>query len=246
MATQSGNLVILGILVTWLSCSFGLQHKVGDSVWSIPATPDFYSNWSANRFFQVDDTLVFEFQSEFHNVMQVSRREYDNCTAENPFRDFWVGPAIVPLIQEGVSYFICSIANYCFLGQKLSVAVHHRSSTPSPPALAPGLDNGRPQDRVRGSNVAPLMPDIGDYPSDVPVSVESSLSLVSAKNLEARLTELEKGQQVVFDALAMVPSSSEVPFQFEVGRLEDEENEVEDNLVRKLYYKCNLVTPRTK
>ncbi|KAF8414311.1 hypothetical protein HHK36_002313 [Tetracentron sinense] len=45
---------------------------------------------------------------------------------------------------------------------------------------------------------------------------------------EMVLTELEKAQQVVLDALAMMPSSSGAPFQHEEGGLEEEENEEED------------------
>ncbi|KAJ4971004.1 hypothetical protein NE237_004103 [Protea cynaroides] len=128
----------------WLPWADGLQHRVGDSIWSIPLTEDFYTNWSSTQSFQIGDTLVFEFQSDFHNVIQVSRREYQGCTADNPFQSFQVGPVTVPLVEEGVYYFICSVANYCVLGQKVSVAVHRCSAvppslppSPSPPLLPP-------------------------------------------------------------------------------------------------------------
>ncbi|XP_042521315.1 mavicyanin-like [Macadamia integrifolia] len=145
MNSQCGRLVILVIAVAWwLPWADGLQQRVGDSIWSIPAYRDFYTNWSSSQSFQIGDTLVFDFQSDFHNVLQVSRIEYEDCTADNPFQSFWYGPATVPLVQVGVYYFICSVGNYCVLGQKVSVTVHPTSPTlpspppsPSPPPLPP-------------------------------------------------------------------------------------------------------------
>ncbi|KAL3523690.1 hypothetical protein ACH5RR_016524 [Cinchona calisaya] len=74
----------------------------------------------------------FDFDSGLHDVMQVSRREYESCSADHPFKIFKDGPASVTLVEEGVFYFICSVANYCSLGQKLSVAVvHHEENSPN-------------------------------------------------------------------------------------------------------------------
>ncbi|KAI3993791.1 hypothetical protein MKX01_002804 [Papaver californicum] len=128
-------MVIINIIL-----SHGLvQHVVGGDNfgWSIPEYKDFYSDWSSNQSLHIGDTLVFEFESEFHNVMQVSRREYDECTSQNPFQAFIIGPATVTLIQDGIQYFICSIAEYCNLGQKLSVAVQPSSSSPTTPSSQP-------------------------------------------------------------------------------------------------------------
>ncbi|XP_030450141.1 cucumber peeling cupredoxin-like [Syzygium oleosum] len=108
-----------------LDVSNGLQYKVGGSIWSIPPYPTYYSNWSSSHRFFVGDVLLFEFRTGFYNVMQVSRREYEACTADNPFRSFRTGPARVPLIEKGVFYFICSVSCYCSLGQKVEVAAYH-------------------------------------------------------------------------------------------------------------------------
>lgn len=61
----------------------------------------------------------------FYNVVQVSRREYEDCTAEDAFRTFHAGPAVVPLDAGGVRYFICTVGNYCTLGVKLYVTVQN-------------------------------------------------------------------------------------------------------------------------
>nr|XP_010907480.1 umecyanin-like [Elaeis guineensis] len=111
--------------------SLATVHIVGDSIWTIPLNNDFYSNWSQNKSFNVGDSLVFRFEMGRYNVVQVSKREFDSCSAENPFRTFLIGPATVDLKEEGMLYFICSFGNYCLLGQKLSVPVQR---PPPPPA----------------------------------------------------------------------------------------------------------------
>nr|XP_027118571.1 40S ribosomal protein S13-like [Coffea arabica] len=76
------------ILPSLLIQSFGLEYIVGDSFWSIPTTNDFYTNW-------------FDFDSGLHNVMEMSRREYESCSVDNPFKVFWDGLASVALMKEG-------------------------------------------------------------------------------------------------------------------------------------------------
>ncbi|XP_068650565.1 blue copper protein-like [Aristolochia californica] len=128
-------------------CHYALNHSVGESFWSIPPSEDFYSKWSANHFFRVGDSLVFEFETNFHDVIQVSKRHYENCCTERPLQTFRTGPATVTLAEVGVYYFICSVANYCLLGQKLSVVVHSLIPAPplqQPPPFSPSLSPAWP------------------------------------------------------------------------------------------------------
>ncbi|KAG5575046.1 hypothetical protein H5410_055180 [Solanum commersonii] len=108
--------------------SYAMQHLVGDSIWTIPPTNNFYTNWSSSQVFFPGDTLYFEFDPEFYNVMQVSRREYDYCTGNQAYKVFSDGPLNITLIESGVFYYICNILNYCELGQKFSVTVLQNSS----------------------------------------------------------------------------------------------------------------------
>ncbi|PIA59878.1 hypothetical protein AQUCO_00400626v1 [Aquilegia coerulea] len=119
--------------VACLSFSIGLQHRI---TWSIQPNKDFYTNWSNKHFFKIGDTLVFQFQSEFYNVLQVSKRDYDVCNGENTVQVFLNGPAVVALNREGVFYFICNFSNYCLFGLKISITVHRNFSV-KPPFLQP-------------------------------------------------------------------------------------------------------------
>uniref|UniRef100_A0A0E0KGV6 Phytocyanin domain-containing protein n=1 Tax=Oryza punctata TaxID=4537 RepID=A0A0E0KGV6_ORYPU len=98
------------------------DHVVGGSIWSIPPRADLYSAWASNRTFVAGDNLVFRFETGMYNVVQVGRREYDDCTADDPYRDWSTGPAVVRLDSAAVRYFICTVGNYCSLGVKVYVA----------------------------------------------------------------------------------------------------------------------------
>ncbi|KAH0448934.1 hypothetical protein IEQ34_022734 [Dendrobium chrysotoxum] len=121
------SLQVLVIFMKMVS-SQSHNHLVGGSIWSIPVSNDFYITWSSNQSFFVGDNLVFRFDTGLYDVKQVSRREFENCSAENAFRTFEIGPATVSLIEEGMHYFICSFGNYCFLGLKVSVQVQRKPS----------------------------------------------------------------------------------------------------------------------
>ncbi|KAJ0982623.1 hypothetical protein J5N97_010878 [Dioscorea zingiberensis] len=132
LSTESMNckwLLLFLLLVLHASSSIvqATDHIVGDSLWTIPPSNKFYSNWSSNKSFSVGDNLVFKFETGFYNVLQVSRREYEDCKAENYFRAYFVGPATVSLTGEGMYYFITNFGNYCLLGQKVFVSVQRRS-----------------------------------------------------------------------------------------------------------------------
>nr|XP_016507735.1 PREDICTED: mavicyanin-like [Nicotiana tabacum] len=120
--------------------SYAMQYIVGDSIWTIPPMNNFYTNWSSSQVFFPGDTLYFDFDPELYNVIQVSRREYGLCTANHPYKVYTDGPANITLMEPGVFYYMCSILNYCALGQKLSVTVlqnYSSNSAPSPNSPSP-------------------------------------------------------------------------------------------------------------
>ncbi|TKY45562.1 Mavicyanin protein [Spatholobus suberectus] len=69
-------------------------------------------------------------------MRMVSQQEYEHCTSLEPLRIFNSSPVILPLKERGVLFFICSISNYCCLGQKVVISVHERSLE-NPPSPSP-------------------------------------------------------------------------------------------------------------
>jgi hypothetical protein len=53
-----------------------------------------------------------------YNVVQVGRREYEDCTAEDPYNSFHTSPAVVNLDFSGVRFYICTVGNYCSPGRQ--------------------------------------------------------------------------------------------------------------------------------
>ncbi|CAN6287401.1 unnamed protein product [Urochloa humidicola] len=103
------------------------DHIVGGSSgWCIPTSPGLYRAWADNRTVYVGDNLVFRFETGFYDVVQVGRREFDECTADDPYQIYRDGPAAVALDAKGVRYYVCTVGNYCSLGVKIYVIVQPR------------------------------------------------------------------------------------------------------------------------
>ncbi|KAL1565046.1 cucumber peeling cupredoxin-like [Salvia divinorum] len=116
-------------------------HIVGDNMgWGIPtSTSVSYSNWASGKTFMVGDILVFNFMTNEHDVVQVPKASYDDCTEDNAIGNvITTGPANITLDTAGERYYICSIGGHCGAGQKLSIIVVSSSTGgPTPPMTTP-------------------------------------------------------------------------------------------------------------
>lgn len=57
MGFEKCFLVILVTTIAFNGCSCAYHHIVGESIWSIPLSQDFYRNWSSRHTFRVGDSL---------------------------------------------------------------------------------------------------------------------------------------------------------------------------------------------
>ncbi|CAA0833592.1 Blue copper protein [Striga hermonthica] len=122
-------MILLLIILPSIDVAYGSQqHVVGDSIWSIPPTNDFYSNWSSSYSFRLGDTLYFDFDSGFYDVNLVSRGEFDSCSGAHAVESFVDGPVVFTLSRKGAFYFVCGVSNYCSLGMKVSMVVDDRTA----------------------------------------------------------------------------------------------------------------------
>ncbi|XP_073015900.1 blue copper protein-like isoform X2 [Primulina eburnea] len=116
-------------------------YTVGDEMgWDIPRDASVsYVNWASGKTFSVGDILVFNFVTNQHDLVQVTRASYDACDDDNEIGSIiTTGPANVTLITTGDHYYICTFGRHCEAGQKLAITVG--SSTPgiaNPPTTAP-------------------------------------------------------------------------------------------------------------
>ncbi|CAH2060059.1 unnamed protein product [Thlaspi arvense] len=125
MALIKSNTVFTSLLI--LVALFGVAvggtvHKVGDSSgWTIMGAN--YESWASSRTFQVGDSLVFEYNKDFHDVTQVSHNDFELCESSKPLAKYQTGSDTISLTKPGLQNFICGVPGHCDIGQKLQILV---------------------------------------------------------------------------------------------------------------------------
>ncbi|KAI5673484.1 hypothetical protein M9H77_13848 [Catharanthus roseus] len=104
-------------------CVSSSVHKVGDAVgWTTIGNFD-YRNWAAARVFHVHDTIVFQYDPQNHNVMQVSLPDYRSCNTNSPMVIHSTGNDSIVIQSPGHYYFVCGFPGHCLGGLKLDIRV---------------------------------------------------------------------------------------------------------------------------
>lgn len=125
------------------------QLKVGDdSAWTIGPN---YATWAANKEIHPGDSLLFKYSNTFHDVLQVTKSDYDSCKSDSPLATYKSGNDIVSLSKTGSYYYLCGFPGHCAAGQKVAVVVFAAttpphsapSHAPSPSPLAPASNKSK-------------------------------------------------------------------------------------------------------
>ncbi|KAL7210257.1 hypothetical protein ACSBR1_031759 [Camellia fascicularis] len=75
--------LLLVAMFAGLEVSMAAVYKVGDSAgWTIIGNID-YKAWAASKTFHVGDVIIFEYNSQYHDVLQVTHKEYQACITTN-------------------------------------------------------------------------------------------------------------------------------------------------------------------
>ncbi|KAJ1691702.1 hypothetical protein LUZ63_015857 [Rhynchospora breviuscula] len=139
------NMVVaLVVLLGLVGPSTGAVYKVGDSAgWTIMGNVN-YGSWASNKKFHAGDVAMFIYNKNFHNVLEVSKADYQSCNAASPIATYATGNDSVLLKTAGPHYFLCGIPGHCASGQKVEINVQKASSAaPSmAPVEAPAPDSG--------------------------------------------------------------------------------------------------------
>ncbi|KAJ6355092.1 hypothetical protein OIU77_005644 [Salix suchowensis] len=143
MARGYGMALLAAISVAYLIHSSSAQttFTVGNTTgWTVPPTgAAFYSTWAANTTIKVGDILVFNFATNIHDVVTVTKGRL-RCLHRKQSHIFRhpTPPVRITINASGDHYFFCSIANHCSSGQKLMISASDASSSPGPqPTAAP-------------------------------------------------------------------------------------------------------------
>ncbi|CAN6970185.1 hypothetical protein IGI04_033365 [Brassica rapa subsp. trilocularis] len=124
------TVMALACMVVMLGLSKAAVYKVGDSAgWTTITNVD-YKLWASTKTFHIGDTVLFEYNPKFHNVMRVTHAMYRSCNNSNPISTFTTGNDSVTLTNHGHHFFFCGVPGHCMAGQKLDLNVIHPISTP--------------------------------------------------------------------------------------------------------------------
>ncbi|OMP05065.1 Plastocyanin-like protein [Corchorus olitorius] len=131
MASSKKTMTFLFVMLAMLGLSLGAVHKVGDSTgWTSMGNID-YAKWASTRTFHVGDSLHFEYNSQFHNVMQVTHPDFQSCKGTSAIASYTSGSDSVTLKRPGHFYFLCGVPGHCQAGQKVDILVVPSSIDPS-------------------------------------------------------------------------------------------------------------------
>ncbi|ERM93676.1 hypothetical protein AMTRI_Chr03g56560 [Amborella trichopoda] len=133
MASSFVGVFALMAAVVLHGASAAVVHTLGGSTgWTVPPSSSFYTTWANGQKFEMGDSLLFNFSTGAHNALEVSKSEYDACTANSPIQAYSTGPATVELSKTGTHYYLCSFGQHCISGQKVAVNVVSATTSPSP------------------------------------------------------------------------------------------------------------------
>ncbi|KAM0952038.1 putative Phytocyanin domain, cupredoxin [Dioscorea sansibarensis] len=126
------------VLTPGLGSSMGEVYKVGDSAgWTIIGNVN-YTAWASSKKFKVGDILLFEYDTQFHNVLEVSKDDYHACNNASPLATYATGNDSITIKRRGHHFYLCGFPGHCAVGQKLDVRIPKlpSSATASSPGAA--------------------------------------------------------------------------------------------------------------
>ncbi|KAL5222211.1 hypothetical protein ABZP36_026924 [Zizania latifolia] len=176
-------LVVVAMALAVLGTALGADYTVGapGGSWDIQTN---YAQWVSNINFRVGDQIVFKYTRGRHDVVEVSKADYDSCSSSTPVATFNSGDDTVPLTAAVTRYFICGIPGHCDAGMKVAIKVVDAAtpggSNTAPPPMAP---RPRSPPAAMGPNAMP--PVAGGQP------VPPSSSAIKSAGVGSSLVGLE-------------------------------------------------------
>ncbi|PIN13936.1 hypothetical protein CDL12_13445 [Handroanthus impetiginosus] len=134
---ENRAMAVLCLIFALLQVANGAVYKVGDSAgWTTIGNVN-YKLWAANKTFQLGDIIVFEYNPQFHNVIQVTHAEYRACNTSSPISTHTTGNDTITIETHGHHFFLCGVPGHCQAGQKVDINVLRAPSVaPNPPGFS--------------------------------------------------------------------------------------------------------------
>ncbi|KAL6287418.1 hypothetical protein ACE6H2_011808 [Prunus campanulata] len=135
MAASRTTLVSLVVVSMLIELAMAASYNVGGPNGGWDSTTDLQT-WASSQTFLVGDNLNFQYAPS-HDVVEVSKADYDSCQASNSIHSYSGGSTTIPLSSPGKRYFICGTSGHCSQGMKLEVDTLATSAAPTASPLSP-------------------------------------------------------------------------------------------------------------
>ncbi|OWM74239.1 chemocyanin-like [Punica granatum] len=142
-AGMVGAVVVLAVALGLLpALTEAAVYKVGDAAgWTTIGNVN-YKQWAALKNFQVGDVIIFQYNPQFHNVMQVTHAEYKACNTTSPKATYTTGNDSITITTRGHHHFFCGVPGHCQVGQKVDINVPRIRASSAGPMGAPAPSSG--------------------------------------------------------------------------------------------------------
>ncbi|KAM0911928.1 hypothetical protein ACQ4PT_013120 [Festuca glaucescens] len=164
-------LIVIAMTAAVLGTALGASYTVGAPRGSWDTQTNYFQ-WASNLKFRAGDQVLFRYSRAAHNVVEVSRADYDACSASSPIASFQTGNDIVPLTAAGSRYFICGVPGHCDGSMKVRIDIEEATPGGAPSPVSPRAGAAAPA-------VAPVPS--AETPSTSGQAMPPSSSAVSAR-----------------------------------------------------------------
>ncbi|CAL0332187.1 unnamed protein product [Lupinus luteus] len=131
------NIIIrVAFVAVLIKLAIATNHVVGgpNGGWDINSD---LQTWASSIPFSVGDNLIFQYPPN-HDVVEVSKADYESCQPSNPIQSYNDGTTTIPLTSAGKRYFICGTIGHCSQGMKVEIdTLDSATSSASPEAFPP-------------------------------------------------------------------------------------------------------------
>ncbi|KAL2643876.1 hypothetical protein R1flu_011463 [Riccia fluitans] len=124
---QSRSCIAASTLVMLLCVALVIQSAAavtvtvgGSSGWTLGYN---YKSWASATRVKPWDSLFFKYDPRLHNVLLVSKADFDACRTRAPWAKYSSGKDYVKFTKSGTYYLICGVARHCAAGVKVAVTV---------------------------------------------------------------------------------------------------------------------------
>ncbi|KAL6593070.1 hypothetical protein ACP70R_049156 [Stipagrostis hirtigluma subsp. patula] len=142
--SRSGALALVAVMAAVFGMASAATYNVGEpgGSWDLQTN---YGDWVSSKRFHPGDQIVFKYSPQAHDVLEVSKADYESCNTGSPIATHNSGNDAITLTAPGTRYFICGFPNHCTAtgGMKLQINVLP-GATSLAPAGAPNANSPPP------------------------------------------------------------------------------------------------------